>query len=67
MHLCADFRPLLSLSRALSLSPSLCVRLKAPGAWRPRLQAVNPEHLKLFTLAGRLFGRMVFEGLSSYA
>jgi hypothetical protein len=43
------------------------VRLKAPGAWRPRLQAVNPEHLKLFTLAGRLFGRMVFEGLSSYA
>ena len=25
--------------------------------------AVNPEHLRLFTLAGKLFGRMVFEGI----
>jgi hypothetical protein len=25
--------------------------------------AINPEHLKLFHLAGRLFGRTVFEGI----
>jgi hypothetical protein len=25
--------------------------------------AVNPEHLRLFDLAGRLFGRTVFEGI----
>ena len=37
--------------------------MKVPCAWRPGPQAVNPEHLKLFTLAGRLFGRMVFEGI----
>lgn len=25
--------------------------------------AINPEHLRLFHLAGRLFGRTVFEGI----
>lgn len=25
--------------------------------------AINPEHLRLFELAGRLFGRTVFEGI----